>query len=275
MGQSITVGGVDLGGVNYGLTITRDNYNIPLAPRDVDIQPKGAEDGAASQGDTAREMQIRLSGFVEGTTPTDLLQKCDRIRKVLAGGLQLYVLDYENASITDADYQRGYYARPIGPVNFPRISPTGCRVQFTLVVPAGRAQGLTSETQNELAINLSSTFNVPSSGTQAGNTPSRNLVATFTNNAGTVTSIVLANTTRSESATWSGTLAAGDMLRFDTERQIVEKSTDSGTTWTNANSGLTAAHTFAQVTDGTADSFTVTTDGTDVDLALTWEREFI
>jgi len=275
MGSSVTVGGVDLGGASYGLTITRGTGAYPFAPLEVDIQRKGSEDGAASQGDTALEMRIPVAGFVEASTPTALLQQIDAIRKVLKGGLQFYVFDYDNAEITDSDYQRGYYARPVGAVELSRISPTGARLTMTLIVPSGRAQGLTTETQNETAINASATFSLPSSGSAGGNTPSRKLIATFTNNSGTVTSIVLANTTRSESATWTGTLAAGDMLRFDTERQIVEKSTDSGATFTNANAGLNAAHTFALVTDGTADTFTVTTDGTDLDLALTWEREYI
>lgn len=75
--------------------------------------------------------------------------------------------------------------------------------------------------------------------------------------ASTITTLTLTNTTRSQELTWTGSLAQNDQLRIDTERQHIEKSTDGGSTWSNAMSGLTAGDPFPRLAAGQNNAFTI------------------
>lgn len=64
-------------------------------------------------------------------------------------------------------------------------------------------------------------------------------VLTIINGAASAASVTLANPVTGETAHWANTLNANEHIRFDSARQIVEVSTNGGSTWTRRNENLT------------------------------------
>lgn len=72
-----------------------------------------------------------------------------------------------------------------------------------------------------------------------GGTRPTDWVLTIINGAASCASVALANATTGESCLWSNTLNATEYIRFDSARQVVEVSVDSGSNWTRRNENLT------------------------------------
>ncbi len=68
-----------------------------------------------------------------------------------------------------------------------------------------------------------------------GGTQITDWVLTVKNGAASCASVQVANAANSGSVLWSNTLNANEWLRFTSETQRIEVSTDSGATWTKNN----------------------------------------
>lgn len=63
-------------------------------------------------------------------------------------------------------------------------------------------------------------------------------ILTITNGATPCGSVTISNDITGETAYWGNTLAALAIVRFDSARQVVDVSTDSGATWTRTNENM-------------------------------------
>jgi hypothetical protein len=92
-----------------------------------------------------------------------------------------------------------------------------------------------------------------------------------------LTYIALTNSTLTETLRWTGNLAEDDLLRIDSDRQTIEKSVDSGATWTSAIAGMTVGDPFPRLKSGVANSVSLTRTPSAglISLALTYRGAFL
>lgn len=89
-----------------------------------------------------------------------------------------------------------------------------------------------------------------------GGTQITDWVLIVKNGAASCASVVVANAATSETVTWANTLAANTWLRFTSQTQRVETSTDSGANWTKNNANLTGL--IPQLKGGVSNVITIT-----------------
>jgi predicted phage tail component-like protein len=228
MANSFSFDGTDMAGASYSLTLQREAVPM-IAPLDVASYNVPYAYGGYVYGTNVQPLSITCNCVITGTSISNLWTKIDAIKaKLYTNETKALIFDYLST--------RRYLARltEFGAASF--LGTTGAEFTLTFIAPMGIAEATSATTQTVTVDETPESFNVPASSVVAG-TAYAHPVWTYTA-AGSVTSLTLANTTTSESVTWAGTLASGHMLRFDAERMIVEKSTDSGTSWTADMSGV-------------------------------------
>jgi len=279
--QSIDVAGTDLGGSTYGVLVIAGPFPAMGEPR-VDVQSRGSLHGSTSQGFTMEPLHIPLRCLIigdaaqsDGDAYKDKFRKLDAVKTVLDPNLgeQFISIDRENDALP-SDLQRGYYARVERTIIAEPKGRNAIEFNLDLVVPEGVARGLADVTQNDTIATDPDSFTTPTAAVLGGTNPVRPVFVLVNTDSTTITSLTLANATRSETLNLDITLAQNNQCRIDSDRETIEKSTDGGSTWANALSGLTAGDPFPRLTDGSQDTITVTgfVAGT---LATTWRLEFL
>jgi len=249
MGFSLTFNGYNLAA--YGLTVAQHPMPL-LADIRLDYQDYGDRDGGVVQGASLKPRYMNVEGVVLAHTRRDLQDNMDDIKAVLdpRNGSKLMSLD----SWPD----RGWYGVLNGPINAQPLGGSGLRVQLNFALVDGVAVSLTETTQTVSVDETPEGFNCTAAGVVAGNEVTRPVWLVTNTAAGTITSVVLANTTRSETMTWTGSLAQNNILRIDSDRLHVEKSTDGGTTYTNNLLYTSAASEWPKLTGGVQNACTLT-----------------
>ena len=250
MSDSMTYNSIDLSGSTYGLTVIAAPIGLLSGPR-LAVSDYGGRHGSAVQGTFRGPKRFTVRGRVRGSSRSDLLTKLAAIADVVdpSGGEKLLILDHYSGL--------AWYALIDGEISLDDESAQTAIVEFPWIVPSGYSVAPSETVQTVTVDESPEGFNAPASGVVAGNLESAPVWKIRNTSGSTVTSVVLTNTTRTETATWSGVLTNNSYLRIDSDRCHVEKSTD-GTTWTNAMSGFASGSAFPKLTDGVANACVLT-----------------
>lgn len=276
MGKSFTYNGTDLGSSPYDLTVLSvSQWPGQAEPRGTTFAMSGA-DGGRLGTPFLQPMTLTLECIVEGSSQTDLLENFNRIKGILdpRNGEKLLVLDSETGIATAVN--RAYFARLNGPIHL--VSQTFGYLKFQLVflIPSGHAvQPITTTQSAAQAATAPYALTVPATDVVPGTDYCRPV---WTITAGAALSyIALTNSTTIETLRWTGILSTGHMLRIDSERQHIEKSTDAGSTWTSAISGMTVGDPFPRLKPAVANSISLSRTPVDglITLSLTYRGAFL
>lgn len=261
MANSFTYNGEDFGDTDHGVTVI-DFQDPLLADPRLDTQPRGGANGVSSRCVTLGPLYLNWVCMLEGSSRSNMMTKLDTVISELdpRNGALLLLPDHYNS--IDAEVNRGCYARLNGPII---VQPKGdMAVVFNLTweVPAGRWISATASGQSATAIDANpKTIYEPSGAADVvrGTGYARPTYTLVNTHAATLSTLTLTNVTTSEAMTWTGSLAQNNQLRIDTaeDRLHVEKSTDGGTTWSNAMSGVAVTQEFPRLAPGVRNQFTV------------------
>lgn len=258
--NSVTVGGVDLGGSSYGLMVVR----APVAGSpvvSVDSHLRGGLRGGGVSGFARHGGRVyTFECVVSGSSRADLAAKLDAVKRATdpEDGETLWVFDRETG-LSDA-VNRGYYGRRQGQIVETPMGTTMAGFSMSLLVPEGVARGVSAETQSDNVNSDPETLYVPAAADEVVGGTARCLPVIEITNTDTedVLELTVTNETTEETLTWSGVLSEDWVLRIDCEREQVELSMDAGVTWGNAMSGLGAGDPFPSLQDGVRNEWTVT-----------------
>lgn len=253
MSQSMHYNGTDLSGSTYGLTVLADSFPLSAQPQ-VDVQGVAQWFGGVSRAPGFGPLTIPVKCVVTGSSASDLASKLDALK---------YLLNPRNGEKTlKFDYMsdRYWYAVLANPGALSAHGVTW--KEFDLVFVAGdcRAYSTTTRSSPDFTVTASPhSMTVESGPTAVAGTAQADPVWIIKNTSGgTVTSLTLNNSTAGESVTWTGSLANGNWLKIDIARGVVEKSTDSGATYTNVMSGVSGSFVLPSLTGGVANTVVLT-----------------
>lgn len=213
MANSMNYNGTDLGGASYGLTVARGSLSLAAAFRvDTTQIPRG--DGALSPQTTYAPRIIPVSGFIAGSSFSDLKDKIDAIAEVLdtRQDAELYF---------DAQNDRYWNARPEGR---PEIEVLAAHATFSMrfiaVDPFGYARGAASSASDTLTGGTGE----PITATTTGSTDSFPVI-TIVQDA-SASQIVVEVEAVERRIEWNGSLVSGDTIKFDCDPnvQLVSKA---------------------------------------------------
>lgn len=178
--------------------------------------PRG--DGRYVTADYFRQYFITAEGYVKASTAAALDAYLDTIRKNLRtregdlqvidnnGTVKLFTATVDN--FDDVFAERQYYHLTICPF----------RIRFQCNTPFGKARDYTDTFDTLTSSPATQTpFN-------SGTYKAQPVVIMVFNSASSVTSVAVANSTTGESITYAGSIAAGDVLIFDSEQKTVTKN---------------------------------------------------
>jgi hypothetical protein len=274
---SYTYDGINMSGSDYGLLVKRSPLEGHPDPR-LDQHILGGADGAVLEVDYEKPLFFTNVCQVTGEETTesardDSRRKFTNCRNLLSatGGERLLEIHSEQG--TADDLKRGYYAVINGPIQPSQKGTSAIQFNLNWMVPSGKAVALTETTQAVTVDETPEAFLVPASGTLAGISNSKPVYTITQNAVGGVVEVILANSTLGHSATWEGTLEAGDLLRFDADRQYVEINTGAG--YVSAMSGMTDDPGFIipLLEGGSSNSMTLT-GLSDASLSLTYRAQY-
>lgn len=275
MANSFSYGGTDLSGSTYGLTVTALSTHSAMADPKTAKWALGGADGKRVSAPRLSSMIMNMECIISGTSRTNLMQRMDAVCALLdaRNGEKLLIVDDETT--IDAAVNRGYYAILIGPVYLITETATYYKIQLNWEIPSGKAVTAATTTQTVTETAGAISFNMPASGAIVGNDYARP-VWTLTA-GGTISAIVLTNSTTSETLHWTGALSATHKLRIDSDRYAIEKSEDGGTTYTSVISGLTVGDPFPRLRCGVANAIVITRTAADALLAasITYRGVFL
>jgi len=277
IGLSLTYNGTYLGGSDYGVIVTRA-ARLGMSDVQLDLQYYGGIDGAASQGATLIPKFWTDVCMIQGVSPADLQTKIDNVLFVLDSRLGEKLLKYDRETSLGASdvLDRQYYARINGPIILNYIGHVTVKFNINWTVPSGHAIGLAQVSEAPVIASDPDTFYLPVSAAQVvGGNNITDPVYTFQNNTGgNVTTVSLVNVTLSQTCRWTGVLVNTHYLRFDSARQIVERSTD-GVTYTTAMSGLTAGDPFPMLSSRVRSEYTLSGFSSAANVTATYWEKFI
>lgn len=237
MAGAFTYNGTDFGDSDHGLTILGNGIHDGADPR-IEANPIGGADGGYTDGGQFSFLRFAWNCIVEGSSAQDLAIKMGNVKAGLKVSAPKLLLPYFY-QVYDADNNKGYFARSNGPTQPQVIGKKSCRFLINWIVDRPFAVSATASGQSGTAIDASpKTIYEPTAGDEVvrGNSTARPVWILVNTDSVTITTLTLDNVTRGESCTVTVGLAQNDQLKIDSERQHIEKSTDGGTTWTNAMS---------------------------------------
>lgn len=237
-----------LGGSDYGVTLLLEELDA-LASVSIDVQDVPYGFGGGSWGTHHPSKMFRLPCVLKGTSWADTKAKIDALNLLLDKN-RLVSLRFE-------DWNDRYWMVRYSNRSTPRIMQMGATFDLEFIAPDPRAYALTETTQ---AINITSgtnNFTIPASGSVAGTAEADPTYIIKPSSSG-ATSAVLGNTTRDETLTWNNSLTSSEWLRVkalaNTEK--VEKSGDSGGTYTAVHSSIQSGSRFPKLSPNTSNAFT-------------------
>ena len=226
--------GVDLSGADYGVTVTSASVSR-AAPRDIAHQDIPYFPGGISRVLGPQQRQISVTAVQVGDTPADFRAKHDRLIWLLSQAeTKPLIIDLDDR------WPDRYWPVLLDSAPAPDAVRQHRVARFTLGFAVPGAYGY-STTLTERTVTLSadptSFTETPGGSVQASPVYEIENLDTYD-----VTEVTIANTTTGDSLTWTGTLTNGDILRVDTHTQLVEISTEGGSSWTASMSSLDSGH---------------------------------
>lgn len=225
MAHSVDLNGTDLSGDDYNLTVMRSGF-IVYPQTSIDIAALPYAYGGVSQGAFAGTRGIRLECVMRGTTHDDVKEKLDNLR------LLLYQCRSADVTLTLHTFSDRYWmVRHIGEITGEFAGINAIKFPLDFVAPDPRAYSNTLTTQTETLNASPYSFDVADSGVVVAGTAQADPVWYIRNTTGgAVTSVILANSTRGETLTFTSSLANGYWIKVDAQQttQIVYISTASG-----------------------------------------------
>ena len=259
MADSFTYNSIDFEDT-YGIKLV--NWSTPImSDVRLDLHEQGGADGAIEQASSYKPKFMTLVCVIEQSTRELLFTKYDDAMAALdpVNGKKLLILDHETGISTALN--RGYYAMLNGPIVPSRYGNTSLLFNLSFVVPGGHAVSATESSQSSVVINSDpkTVYEPAASGSVVrGTTKARPVIILTNTHADAVTSIEVTNETTDEAVGWGGSLVQNALLRIDSARMHIEKSTDSGTTWTNAMTGISSVNNmFPRLQDGVQNELTI------------------
>lgn len=255
MSTSFHYDGTDMSGSTYGLLVERSPWDILAAPS-VDVQEVAQWFGGVSHFGGYGPRALPVEAVCIGTSRSNLLTKLDAIK---------YKLDpvYGEKTIKfDAFSDRYWYGRLVAPIGMEFLGLDAARLKLSFVAPDSRAWSTSGRTSPDFTIASDpDDFTVEAAAAVAGT--ARPECVWIVKAGASATQVILANTTTNESVTWNGSLSNGHWLRITTGLSgwsvaPVEKSTDSGSSWASAMSGVTGSFVFPVLKPGAQNTVTVT-----------------
>ena len=233
--------GVDLSGADYNLTALSASMSLG-SPRNVASQNTPHRPGGTAWllGDEPRQISVQAALWAGDGEEFRVRQ--DRLLNTLyAADLKSLRLDWlypdrywlvrlQNATPVSA-FRQGLFAQ----------------FQLDFLAPDPYAFSLT-EFDNTYTIDSDPYEFVlkedTSPATPVGGSAPARPVYTITNTGSQITGVTIENENTGDALTWSGTLLQDDMIRIDVDRQLIEKSTSGGATWSTVMYALNTGHVF-------------------------------
>lgn len=228
MGEfSMEYGGVDLAGSSYGVTVLR-HKRVFLPESEIEINQFGQRHGGYADGGWLKARVMTVPCVVNGSSQSDVESKLDALRLLMdpSAGDQSIQFD----SQTDR-----YWLGRLSGVLEQEWQPPKTRLVTLRFVCADPVAWASSET----TINVTLDANPKAVNTAViGGTTAMRPVWTFQNTSGgAVSTWKVSNTTTGEVLTVSQPVVHSHYIRFDSQRERVETSTD-GNSWAATMSGI-------------------------------------
>ena len=235
----------DLSGVTYDLTVGRVKFPWFAAPRISEIDMPQI-DGVYLDCNYLGGATLTITCHIIGTNAADTLANLDAVLGKIDPrlGAQYIKLDALSTRVF-----HGMLAKEIN---------EEWRGEHALIFDAvfrlGRAFSQSTSATSQ-TVSSPASFNVPATGAVAGNVDLR---PTITVKAHTGGALTITNVTTGEKVSTNTDMAAGTWWKFDSDRKVIEVSTDGGTTWSANQAVLGTYANFPSLTAGVANAFTIT-----------------
>jgi len=253
MANSFHYNSVDMSGSGYGCTVLQGPHPF-LGPPMTDIRGVAQSFGGVARCGGYGPRDLSFDILVLGTSRSDMQTKLDAIKTAL---------DPLNGAKTlrfDRQSDRYWYAILTGSIAEEPRGNYACFLTLPFMAADSRAYSTTTRSSPDFTITTTpQTLTVESGPTAVSGTADADCVWVIKNTSGsTVTSLILNNTTKSESVTWTGSLLNGSWLRIDTDRGVIETSTDSGANWSVNMTGVSGSFVLPTLKPGVTNSVTLT-----------------
>lgn len=206
---------------------------------------------------------------IQGTSEANLITRHDAFMYLLdpmRNGVQTLRFDnFFSGRYWKAKLSQAIRGRPVGALAH----------AYTLIfeAPDPRAYDVTEEDEDYVLSGSPQIDTILDGSTIVAGTVEADPVWILTNGTGgNVLSVTLNNTTAVESVTWAGTLADGELLKFDKARNIIEKFT--GGEWVSAMSGKVAGGLIPSLLAQIKNSVTTTGISTG-NLNVVWRARYL
>lgn len=216
----------DLSGSSYGVTVeTSQISGMPDVQSSVASLP--GSNGALLYGRVFGPRTIDMTLRVVGSDADDLQEKIDNILYTIdpRRGAGWWKFDHQNDRIWNGSVIRGFGAVVRGP----RMA----RLPLQIQLASALAYGADETTQTVTVSGNPQAFSVPGSGVLGGTANAEPVWLVKNTSGGASSALALTNSSTGETVSTSVGIANGHWLRFDRARQIIERSTDSGVSWTS------------------------------------------
>jgi hypothetical protein len=257
----------DLSGSSYGVTVeTTEVSGMPDVQASVSGLP--GSNGALVYGRGFGPRTIDATLRVVGNDAANLQGKIDNILYLIdpRRGVGWWKFDHQADRIWNGAVVRGFGSVVRGN----RMA----RLPLQIQLASALAYGVDETTQTVTVSGSPQAFSVPGSGVLGG-TASAEPVWLVKNTSGSTSGVLtLANSSTAETVSTSVGIANGHWLRFDRARQIIERSTDSGVSWTSFMSSRGAQRNIPTLAakQGNSCALTGLTGG---EIVITYRTRFI
>lgn len=241
MSNSFTFNGVDMGGTSYGLTVVglkMQSLAAPLIDARQLVNGFGGMSLCLGYGSKAIALETVMDIPASGATQQSRIDAIKAALDPRVYGAKKLALDVFS--------DRYWYATLNGPVDEGKINALAGKFALEFIAPDSRAFSTTNRTSPDFTITSNpQTFTTES---VAGTAPcSLDLSAPSlcpvwivkNTSGGTVSSMSFGNATTGESITITNSIANGSWIRLSVGTQKVEKSTNSGSSYTSVLTGVT------------------------------------
>lgn len=219
MAYSMHYNGVDLSGSSYGLTVLQGPVSFVPASRTT-LRALGTRHGGYSQGGYLEPRELPVSGYVTGTSASNMKSKLDALKLVMnpANGEKSIRLDH----VSD----RYWLGRLAGDIEYTNVGPSSCKVEMRFQCADPLAYSTTETTQTVTVDTNPEVATVPAAGVVAGTEYARPVWKVQNTTGGSVSLITIMNSTTGEVCTCTYTVPNNDWVRFDSQRERLQYSPD-------------------------------------------------
>lgn len=252
---------VYLGGPDYSVFLNMEEMDL-LISCFADVQQAPGGYAASSYGLGHPPKLFILPCIVKGDTWREVQRKIRNLNFLLNKN-RLCALRFDDIAVDlwdNTTIESLFWMVRLTGRSRAKIYGTGATFELEFTAPDPRAYGVTLTTQT---VNLSSgtnSFNVPASGVLEGTAEPDVTWLIKPSGSGATNPLALRNTTRDETLTWNNTLTTAEWLRVKAfaHPQIVEKTGDSGASYSTSNGSLSQGSRFPKLSPGVANACQLT-----------------